>query len=96
MWESSDIIVKIDGPNEEQVKKLGNKHLIAQCNARLNPELISSMAANGATVLSLDMLLRTLSRGQSFDVLSSQANVAGCASCPPHPARTSLANWSLT
>jgi hypothetical protein len=28
-------------------------------------------------VLSMDMLLRTLSRGQSFDVLSSQANVAG-------------------
>ena len=51
---------------------------IAQCNARLNPELISSMAGNGATVLSLDMLLRTLSRGQSFDVLSSQANIAGC------------------
>ena len=77
MWEGSDLIVKIDGPNEEQVKLLGNKHLIAQCDARLNPDLISSMAANGATVLSLDMLMRTLSRGQSFDVLSSQANIAG-------------------
>lgn len=30
-----------------------------------------------ATVLSMDSLLRTLSRGQAFDVLSSQANVAG-------------------
>lgn len=30
-----------------------------------------------ATVFSLDSLLRTLSRGQAFDVLSSQANVAG-------------------
>ena len=30
-----------------------------------------------ATVMSLDSLLRTLSRGQAFDVLSSQANVAG-------------------
>jgi NAD(P) transhydrogenase len=29
------------------------------------------------TVFSMDSLLRTLSRGQSFDVLSSQANVAG-------------------
>jgi NAD(P) transhydrogenase len=28
-------------------------------------------------ILSLDSLLRTLSRGQAFDVLSSQANVAG-------------------
>ena len=30
-----------------------------------------------STVLSLDSLLRTLSRGQAYDVLSSQANVAG-------------------
>ena len=30
-----------------------------------------------ATVLSLDSLLRTLSRGQAYDVLSSQANIAG-------------------
>lgn len=77
VWGTTDLVVKIDGPTDEQVKLLGNKHLIAQCNARLNPELISTMAANGATVLSLDMLMRTLSRGQSFDVLSSQANVAG-------------------
>lgn len=40
--------------------------------ARQNPELIEQAVAQKATVLSLEMLLRTLSRGQSFDVLSSQ------------------------
>ena len=30
-----------------------------------------------STVFSLDMLLRTLSRGQAYDVLSSQAGIAG-------------------
>lgn len=38
---------------------------------------MNQLVAQKATVLSLDSLLRTLSRGQSFDVLSSQANVAG-------------------
>ena len=91
VWSSSDVIVKIDGPTEDEVKKLGSKHLIAQCNARINPDLIKSMNANGATVLSQDMLMRTLSRGQAFDVLSSQANIAGSA---PDPAASQVLLYS--
>ena len=60
VWSSSDVIVKIDGPTEDEVKKLGSKHLIAQCNARINPDLIKSMNANGATVLSQDMLMNSV------------------------------------
>jgi NAD(P) transhydrogenase len=41
------------------------------------PEKKQQLAKQGATAFALDMLLRTLSRGQSFDVLSSQANIAG-------------------
>ena len=40
-------------------------------------EWFASAAAAGATVLSLDGLPRTLSRAQSMDALTSQANVAG-------------------
>ena len=36
----------------------------------------SELFTQNATVLSLDSLLRTLSRGQSFDVLSSQVGPA--------------------
>ena len=38
---------------------------------------MAQLIKQNATVFSLDSLLRTLSRGQAFDVLSSQANVAG-------------------
>ena len=38
---------------------------------------MDKLVAQKTTVLSLDSLLRTLSRGQAYDVLSSQANVAG-------------------
>src|SRR5262249_25450798 len=35
------------------------------------------MAATGATVISLDLIPRTLSRAQPMDALTSQANIAG-------------------
>ncbi len=41
-----------------------------------NPDLMKDWAAKGFTVFSMDMLPRT-TRGQSMDVLSSQANIAG-------------------
>ncbi len=40
-------------------------------------ELMDLLVKQKATVFSMDSLLRTLSRGQAFDVLSSQQNVAG-------------------
>ena len=39
--------------------------------------LVASLAAQGVTAVSLDLLPRTLSRAQSMDALTSQANVAG-------------------
>ena len=44
---------------------------------RVNTELVDQLIKQKATVFSMDTLLRTLSRGQSYDVLSSQANIAG-------------------
>jgi NAD(P) transhydrogenase len=76
IWKSN-IVVKICTPTEEEAKQLENRHLIAQVMARQNPAIIDQLAKQGASVLAFDMLLRTLSRGQAFDVLSSQANIAG-------------------
>ncbi len=42
-----------------------------------DPELVSRMAETGATVVSLDLIPRTLSRAQPMDALTSQANIAG-------------------
>jgi NAD(P) transhydrogenase subunit alpha len=43
----------------------------------LNPRLMADLAARGVIAISLDALPRTLTRAQSMDALSSQANVAG-------------------
>ena len=42
-----------------------------------NKDLVAKLAAAGVTALALDCIPRTLSRAQAFDVLSSQANIAG-------------------
>ena len=42
-----------------------------------DPQLAAGLAAAGVTAISLDGLPRTVSRAQSMDALSSQANVAG-------------------
>jgi len=51
--------------------------IVSQLQARNDPSIYDLLAKQNASGMSLDMLLRTLSRGQAFDVLSSQANVAG-------------------
>ena len=43
----------------------------------LNKDLVAKLAAANVTALALDCIPRTLSRAQAFDVLSSQANIAG-------------------
>ena len=61
----------------EEAAKIGNRAVVSIIQPRQNTELMDQFVKQKATVLSLDSLLRTLSIGQAFDVLSSQANVAG-------------------
>jgi NAD(P) transhydrogenase subunit alpha len=51
--------------------------IVALLQPLIDPALMSQIAATGATAISLDAIPRTLSRAQSMDVLSSQANVGG-------------------
>ena len=76
VWKS-DMVLAINQPALADLKKLENRAITAQLQPRSSPEVVDQLAQQGATALSLDMLLRTLSRGQAFDVLSSQANCAG-------------------
>jgi len=75
-WKS-DMVVKVMPPTSEEAKAVGDRMLLGMLSGRTNTELISNLATQGATVFDLTMLLRTLSRGQAFDVLSSQASIAG-------------------
>lgn len=76
VWKS-EVITKIRPPTADEAIKIENRAICSIIQPRVNTELLTQLTKQKATVLSLDSLLRTLSRGQSFDVLSSQANVAG-------------------
>lgn len=74
---AAEVVAKVLPPTSEEAVKLGNRNLVSIVQPRQNPALVDQFVKQQATIFSLDSLLRTLSRGQSFDVLSSQANIAG-------------------
>jgi NAD(P) transhydrogenase subunit alpha len=72
------VTLRVGPPSAEELQGLAAGHvLIGLLNPLTNPELVQALAQAKVTALSLDHLPRTLSRAQSMDVLSSQANVAG-------------------
>ncbi|CAM9474252.1 unnamed protein product [Pylaiella littoralis] len=76
VWKS-DLVMKVNPPTPEEAALLESRAIMSLFWPAQNKELLEQMAKQGATVLAMDQLPRTLSRGQSFDVLSSQANIAG-------------------
>tara|TARA_B110000208_G_scaffold124616_1_gene151950 strand:+ start:792 stop:1388 length:597 start_codon:yes stop_codon:yes gene_type:complete len=75
-WKA-DLVVKVTPPTAKEATAVGDRMIAGMLAGRQNEELIGQLAKQGATVFDLSMLLRTLSRGQAFDVLSSQASIAG-------------------
>jgi NAD(P) transhydrogenase len=73
----SQAVAKVRAPTKEEAVQIGNRMLISPIGALQNPSLVDQLAAQGSTVVALDSLLRTLSKGQAYDILSSQANLAG-------------------
>lgn len=74
---SAEALVQINPPTTEVVESLKSGQLwISMMYHRSNTELIESINSVGASVFSLDAIPR-ISRAQSMDVLSSQANLAG-------------------
>mmetsp|Transcript_81271 Transcript_81271/g.159531 ORF Transcript_81271/g.159531 Transcript_81271/m.159531 type:complete len:1032 (+) Transcript_81271:101-3196(+) len=75
-WKA-EVVAKVRPPSLDEATKIGGRAIVSIIQPRQNTELMEQLVKQKATVLSLDSLLRTLSRGQAYDVLSSQANVAG-------------------
>ena len=74
---SSDVVVKVAAPTEQEVALLRPEAtLVALLAPARSPELLSRLQAAGVTALAMDAVPR-ISRAQSMDVLSSMANVAG-------------------
>ncbi len=76
VW-ASDIILKINKPNNDEVSKLdNNKTLISFFSPAVNSDLLQSCSKDKINVLSMDSVPR-ISRAQKMDALSSMANIAG-------------------
>jgi NAD(P) transhydrogenase subunit alpha len=73
----ADVVIKVAAPNEQETARLGSGSLlIAFLGPLTNGDGIKAIAATGATSFALEAVPR-ISRAQSMDALSSQANIAG-------------------
>jgi NAD(P) transhydrogenase len=77
IFQDADIITRVRPPSNDEVPKLAGKTLISMIQPAINGDLYKSLTEQGTNVFALDCVPRMLSRGQAFDTLSSQANIAG-------------------
>jgi NAD(P) transhydrogenase subunit alpha len=78
MYAQADVVLRVQkpSPSEAAILKSGQT-VIGLLQPLLDPALMATLASRGVTAISLDALPRTLSRAQTMDALSSQANVGG-------------------
>ena len=73
----AEVVLRVAPPSEDQVAALpANALLICHLLPLERPELIQALAARGLTALAVELVPR-ITRAQTMDVLSSQANIAG-------------------
>jgi len=77
IYANVDIISKIRPPSQDEIPKLAGKTLVAMISPSINEETYDALSKQNTNVFALDCVPRMLSRAQSYDVLSSQANIAG-------------------
>ena len=78
LYAQSDVVLRVQKPAGAEVSKLRSGQVVIGLLAPLlDPSLMQTLADAGVTAVSLDAIPRTLSRAQTMDALSSQANVGG-------------------
>ena len=78
LYAEADVVLRVQKPTLEEVGKLrSGQVVIGLLQPLIDPQNAQALAAAGVTAVSLDTLPRTLSRAQTMDALSSQANVGG-------------------
>ena len=77
VFEKSDIILKVNSLSEDEINLIkAGSIVIAQFDKILDKKIINKLIKKNVKVFSL-VLLPRITRAQSMDVLSSQANLAG-------------------
>ena len=75
--EKSEIILRVNCPSIDEISLIKNKSiLVGQFDPLTNKEMINKLIKKDVKIFSLNLLPR-ITRAQSMDVLSSQANLAG-------------------
>jgi H+-translocating NAD(P) transhydrogenase subunit alpha len=78
LYGQSDIILRVQKPSESEVRIMRKgQAVLGLLQPLIDPKTAQALADQGVTAISLDAIPRTLSRAQSMDALSSQANVGG-------------------
>jgi NAD(P) transhydrogenase subunit alpha len=78
LYADADVILRVQKPSDDEAKQLRKgQAVIGTLQPLLDPKLMAKLADAGVTAISLDAIPRTLSRAQTMDALSSQANVGG-------------------
>ena len=74
---SADVVLKVAPPASDEVGRLGRSQVVIGFLQPLtNPELAKSLASAGVTSFAVEAIPR-ITRAQSMDALSSQANLGG-------------------
>ena len=78
LYAGADAILRVARPSDAEVASLrSGQALLGLLSPLVDPGLAKAIADRGVTAISLDAIPRTLSRAQTMDALSSQANVGG-------------------
>ena len=78
LFGQSDVILRVAKPSESEISVMrSGQAVIGFLTPLIDPATAQALAAHGVTAISLDAIPRTLSRAQTMDALSSQANVGG-------------------
>ncbi|MFV2063032.1 MAG: Re/Si-specific NAD(P)(+) transhydrogenase subunit alpha [Chloroflexota bacterium] len=78
LYKEADVVLRVQKPTPEEVGKLRSGQVVlGLLQPLIDPQNAEALARAGVTSISLDALPRQLSRAQTMDALSSQANVGG-------------------
>jgi NAD(P) transhydrogenase subunit alpha len=78
LYGGSDVILRIQKPTASEISVMREgQAVLGLLQPLIDPQTAAALAKHGVTAISLDAIPRTLSRAQSMDALSSQANVGG-------------------
>ena len=78
LYAQADLVARVQKPSATEVARMrSGQAVVGFMQPLLDPKLAAELASKGVTEISLDAIPRTLSRAQTMDALSSQANVGG-------------------